>query len=201
MDSSSPRGYVSAPPPTFIGLAFSLSGWALIGTALFLLHAGLQAHLIPTLMALYLIFLCTKKMKPKQRLQAERPDSSITQQNVPVSQILWALFLLIVGASNGFLILKGSVFVSLSAVALVFLPWYRIPLCRERILVSSVTLAIGTILPLLLFFRSASPLFLLVCGWLFWLLATFAVFRRIARLWQAELNMKAASAATLSPHA
>lgn len=198
MNMRSPSPSVSAPSATFIGLAFSLSGWLLAGAGLLSVHAGLRAHLISTLMALYLVFCSTKRLKLAQQFLHERPGSPATQRSSSAAvQVAWALLPLMTGVLVGVLILGGStVLLGLATCVFTFVPWSRVPICRDRIVVASVLMCIGMGLPMLVARHPISPIFLFICAWLLWLCATFAIFNRIGRLWQAERNLKAAARAS-----
>jgi hypothetical protein len=199
VDMFSPKPFTSAgpPPPTFIGLVFALSGWALIEATLLSQHAGLRGHLVPTVMALYLVSSSIRRLKLSQQLTLGQAGSPAPQGGSPAAaQAGWALFLLVAGAFTGSLVLGGSpILLGLAASALTCAPWSRIPFCRERTVAASAVMCAGMGLSLLAPLRPIDPIFLLIAGWMFWLCATFAIVGRIARLWRAERDVKAAARA------
>jgi hypothetical protein len=185
----------SAPPPTFIGLVFSLSGWALVETTLLLQHAGLQAHLIPALMTLYLASYSTRRLKLRQQCLPGEGALPAAQESSPAAlHIGWALLLLMLGALTGVLVLSNNwIFLGIVATVLTVAPWHRVPFYRDRIIVSSVLMCAGMVLPLLADHRSITPIFLLISAWVFWICAVFAVLNRMLQLRQAERMVRAAS--------
>jgi hypothetical protein len=198
MNTTSPRPSTSPPPPTFIGLVLALSGWALIEAPLVLLHAGLPAHLIPTMMALYLISASTRRLKlPQQQLDEKAGPAKAQHSSSTTKQVGWAICLVAVGALTGTLV-QGNISIPLGLAILVlnFMPWSRISFCRDHIILASVLMCVGMGLPFLMSHRPISPITLLVSRWLFWLCATLDILRRLGRLWQAERILKATTRAS-----
>lgn len=197
MPSATPPVDASAPPPTFIGLVFAINGWTLIETVLLSRHAGLRAHVTAAVIALYLAATSVRRLKLPRQCLAGTAGSSAAQRSGSVAARLGsALLLLVAGALTGAMILAGSgLLLGLAAAALSGAPWSRIAFCRERVVVAGVVTCAGMGLPLLVVQRPVGPIFFLVSGWVFWLCAMVAVLGRIARLWRAERDIKAAARA------
>lgn len=197
MNMFSPKPSASAPAPSFIGFAFSLIGWAFIEAWLIAHHIGPRAHLVPTLIALYLAFSSIKRSTlTRQDLRTGDHSSAQQGDKLGAKQLGWALILLLAGAMMGALIGTGSVFlVGMGAAGLSYAPWSRIPLCRDRPVVASLAMCTGVALPTLITYRSFDPIYLVLMGWVFELCAVFAVLGRIAQLWQLERSIKSAARA------
>lgn len=181
------------PPPTFIGLVFALIGWGLLEIGLLSQHVRIQAHLIPAAIFLYLASSSLRRLKPSQRIPIDKDGYSAPQRRgSPALQTGCALFLLMAGALAGAVILAGSIgLLGLALVALTYAPWSRLALCRERIVIASITMCAGTGLTLLFNHHAINTVFFLIAGWLFWLCAICAVLGRIAKLWSVERAIKA----------
>lgn len=194
MNTHDSTATISAPPPSFIGLVFSLGGWALSETAILSGHFGLRSHLVPTLLGLYLVSTSTRQMKLPRHLMPAQAAPAPQGSSPLASQAGWSLLLLTAGLLMGLLIMGGSTLVlGMTAFALTLAPWSRISFCRERMVGASLVMCAGMALPLLLAHRRIDTIFLLVSGWLFWGCATYAVLGRIGKLWRAERELKAMS--------
>lgn len=196
MNTSSSRLSISSPPPTFIGLVLAISGWTLIEAPLLLLHAGLRVHLIPTVIALYLISASTRRLKLPLQHQLDEQAGRAQHSSSIAKQLGWAICLMAIGAFTGTLVQgNSSLPLGIAIMALTFAPWSRISFCRDHTVLASILMCIGIGLPFLVSHLPISPIVLLVSGWLFWSCAACDILRRIDRLWQAERIVKAAARA------
>lgn len=187
----------SAPAPSFIGFVFSLLGWAFMEALLIGQHIGPRAHLVPALIALYLAFSSIKRSKLAREDLGIGDHPSASQRNkLEGKQLGWALILLLAGAMMGALIGTGSVFfVAIGAVGLSYVPWSRISLCRDHLIVASIAMCTGVALPMLIIYRPLDPIYRLLVAWVFGLCAVFAVLGRLAQRWRFERSIKSAALA------
>lgn len=81
--------------------------------------------------------------------------------------LVWYLLLLAAGVCIGILFSAGSALLLGIVAALTYLvPWTKIPVCRTRFGVSSVTLLAGAIACMAIYGRSLPPLHLMVTAWM-----------------------------------
>lgn len=197
MNMFSSKPSASAPAPSFIGFVFSLTGWAFIEVWFIGRHVGPGAHLVPALITLYLAFSSIRRSKLAREDFRTDDHPSAPQRDKPgAKQLGWALMLMLAGAMMGVLIGTNSVFfVGIGAVGLSYVPWSRVPLCRDHLIVASLAMCTGVALPMLIAYRNLDLIFPLLTAWVFWTCALCAVLGRIAQRWQLERSIKSAAQA------
>jgi hypothetical protein len=184
-----------APAPSFIGFVFSLTGWAFIEVWLIGRHVSPRTHLVPALIALYLALSSIRRSK-LAREDFRREDHLPAPQwdKLGAKQLGWALILLFAGATMGALIGTNSMFfVGIGAVGLSYVPWSRVPLCRDHLIVASLAMCTGMALPMLITYRNLDLIFPLLTAWVFWTCAVFTVLGQIVQRWQLERSIKSAA--------
>jgi hypothetical protein len=126
------RATYSLSGGTFIVLAFSVGGGALINTWLSMVHASLCWRLVATIPWISLALLAMLRMR---RAKREGSDASLghAQPSSVISNTGWAMVLLVAGSAIGVLVAAGNMMLlGIFATAYGFAPWRRMPLCRQH---------------------------------------------------------------------
>lgn len=167
MDSDTLQHMKPRPYRPFLPLFFSLAGWVLLQAWVHLIGANFRAHTLVAALGLVLT-LWSAFPFPGTRHIAAQKNSSLRRES-RWAAISGTLLLLAMGAALGSLIAKGSLFLlSVSAMALTFLPWGRLPLGQRHPALPCAAAICGFTAAILAEYRSIEVMFLPLATWAFW---------------------------------
>lgn len=158
-------------------LFFSLAGWALLHAWLLRLDANHRAHLAVAALGLVVSAWPAARARSGRLARAAQPGGPAGESPGPA--VAAALLLLAGGAALGALVALGSVvLLGAGAVALMLVPWARLPLSRHRPALSCAVLACGFSPVVLNRYQAVDVMFLPLAAWVFWLCACLALIPR-----------------------
>jgi hypothetical protein len=162
----------------FTGFVFSFVGWELLHAAAFLGNAHFTRHLFIVVLGLVPVVAAYLGYR---RAWAKPDGNGRTKDRTYRVQAGASCFLLLaVGAALGHLALSQSVLPLLGILlCLTFIPWSRVPICREHLFVSCALIAAGAVAVLFLSKAPADPFRLLLATWSLWGAACFALLRSL----------------------
>lgn len=148
--------------------AFSLGiiGWGLLHTWGVSFKVGILFHALAAMPGVALSGIVIYRYRKHWPVEA----SARTGKNRPswdLRAVAFYLVLIAVGAGIALLISGGSFFLLvLAAMGMIFVPWTRIPLCRNHFFFSSVLVGAGASLGGAMLGRPAHPFYYLMVAWL-----------------------------------
>ena len=156
----------SLPDSTFIVLAFSVGGGALMSTWLSMVHASLRGWLVATIPWVFLALLSVLRTR-----RAAPSGGDVARVRVKprfiIADIGWATVPLAAGGIIGVLVAAGSsVLLGVFAAACSFAPWRRMPLCRQHPGRAALSMCGGGALALVLRRADVHPMFLPIAAWI-----------------------------------
>lgn len=195
MDSDTVQPMKPRPYRPFLPLFFSIAGWALLQAWIYLIGANYRAHILVAVLGLLLSLWSAFSFPGTQHSTVQR-DS--TRRESRWSAISNALLLLTLGAALGSLIAKGSLFpLSVSAMALNFVPWARLPLGQRHPALSCTAAICGFAGAILASYRSIEVMFLPFAAWAFWVCTCIGLILRAEHSQRAKRATAAARGAAI----
>ena len=170
MQPETTQPVAARPCRPLMPLFFSLAGWGLLHTWLFLVGANYRAHISVAVLGCILaarpVWHC---LNARRAIPGQAGDSPSVSRR---SSVLTALLLPAIGAVLSSLAVNGSVvLLSIAAAALTFLPWPRPAFDQRHPVVSCALITSGFAPVLWIRFESIDVMFLPLAVWAFWLCA------------------------------
>jgi len=136
-----------------------------MNTWLFMVHASPLAYLLMTILLLSPALVSMLRIR---RAKSEGEDALIAyvKADIGVSSIGWPIVLLITGSGLGLLIVAGSTaLLGVFAIGCSIVPWYRIPLCRERPVWASLIMCSGGAIVVAMYRHYVGFMFMPLAAW------------------------------------
>lgn len=164
----------SRPYCSFAPLVFSMTGWALISAWLLAVEAGLRSFVVAAIPGLILTIRSTLRRPAFAPEAAETGTGPVkeTRSNVfPGAVLLFGS-----GAILGMVVLSAwLILFAAVAVAYLFVPLSRVPLCRRYAGWTSIVMSGGCLSVVAAGHRQVDVMFLLLASWILWTCACCAL--------------------------
>lgn len=130
--------------PVFIAFCFSVYAWVLLEASAFSRAPTLQFHLVAALYGCVFLFLsCRRTLRFHGSVMSMVGGLTLPKRGLISSDAATAIILPTIGYTLGCVIGKGLFELWLFSAALSFIPWQRIPFCRDYFMIACMLVWIG----------------------------------------------------------
>jgi hypothetical protein len=164
----------------FSSFVLSVFGWAVLQSYSLRHGASIPAHILVATAGLTLSYVSIRRYQAHWPADAGLP---VEQTANTIRTVGWYALLLAVGSALAFFAVAGGMgLLAIFAGGMNFLPWSRIPVCRDRFFVSSGMIAACAAFEVVAFGRSTDPVANILITWVCWMIACPSLMFVLARL-------------------
>jgi hypothetical protein len=156
----------------FSSFVLSVFGWAVLQFLGLRNGAPIFAQILVAIVGLALSYVSIRRYQAHWPVDAGNRPIAVNQTVNIIRIAGWYVLLLAVGSTLAFFAVAGGIFfLAFFASGMNFVPWSKIPVCRDRFFVSSGMVAACAAFAVVVFERPANSFATLLGTWVCWMIA------------------------------